>query len=148
MATTAVDPVFVDTNVLVFATIPSSPFHRQAIAALHAIAQSGAAGWVSRQVLREYLVQLTRPGVLPTPLTGSVAATQVTALSQLYHVADETSQVTAQPLTLIGNGLASGKQVHDANLVATCLAYGIPRLLTHNQADFQRYASLIRIELI
>ena len=63
----AADPIFIDTNVLVFATIPASPFHQRAIAALHGIAMSGAAAWISRQVLREYLVQLTRPGVLPVP---------------------------------------------------------------------------------
>jgi hypothetical protein len=39
-------------------------------------------------------------------------------------------------LTLLRAGLASGKQVHDANVVATCVAYGIPRLLTHNVAGF------------
>jgi hypothetical protein len=34
MATTAADPVFVDTNVLVYSTIPASPFHAQAVKAL------------------------------------------------------------------------------------------------------------------
>jgi predicted nucleic acid-binding protein len=86
----AVDPIFIDTNVLVFATIPASPFHPAAIAALHGITMSGAAAWISRQVLREYLVQLTRPGVLPVPLAGQIAAAQATALLSLYRVADGT----------------------------------------------------------
>ena len=33
----------------------------------------------------------------------------------------------------------SGKQVHDANIVATMLAHGVGRLLTFNVADFQRF---------
>lgn len=144
----AVDPIFIDTNVLVFATIPASPWHVPAIAAVHRIAQSGAIGWISRQVLREYLVQISRPGVLSVPLVAGVAANQVLALSSLYRIADETASVTAELLTLIGRGLASGKQVHDANVVATCLAYGIPRLLTHNVADFHRYSALVTIETI
>lgn len=36
-------------------------------------------------------------------------------------------------------------QVHDANIVATMLAYGIPRLLTHNVDDFKRFAHLIAV---
>ena len=64
-------------QLLVFATIPASPFHAAAIAALHKVALSGAAGWISRQVMREYLVQLTRPGVLPVALSGPIALVTV-----------------------------------------------------------------------
>ena len=38
-----------------------------------------------------------------------------------------------------------GKQVHDANIVATMLAHGETRLLTFNQADFRRFAGLIEV---
>ena len=142
----AADAIFIDTNVLVFATIPSSPFHQPAIAALHALAQSGVETWISRQVLREYLVQLTRAGVLPTPLSAQLAASPADALVSLYRVADENEPVFRELLTLLRAGLASGKQVHDANIVATCAAYGIPRLLTHNAGDFQRYSAYVRVE--
>jgi predicted nucleic acid-binding protein len=37
----------------------------------------------------------------------------------------------------------SGRQVHDARLVAVMLAHGILRLLTLNVGDFERYGSLI-----
>ena len=40
----------------------------------------------------------------------------------------------------------AGKQVHDANIVATMLAHGIPRLLTHNVTDFTRFAAIIAVE--
>jgi predicted nucleic acid-binding protein len=144
----AANSIFIDTNVLVFATIPVSPFHSTAIAALHRVSLANDEAWISRQVLREYLVMLTRPGVLPMPLAGALAVNQISALTSMYHVADETAQVTKELLTLITKGLASGKQVHDANIVATCLANGIPRLLTHNIADFKRYSSLITIDTI
>ena len=38
-----------------------------------------------------------------------------------------------------------GRQVHDANIVATMLAHGERRLLTFNEADFRRFDSLIDI---
>ena len=39
-----------------------------------------------------------------------------------------------------------GDRFHDANIVATMLAYGERRLLTFNMADFYRYGN--RIELV
>ncbi len=39
----------------------------------------------------------------------------------------------------------AGKQVHDANIVATMQAYTIQHLLTHNVSDFNRFAGLITI---
>ena len=39
-----------------------------------------------------------------------------------------------------------GKQIHDANIVATMPAHGERRLLTFNAADFRRYGT--RIELV
>src|SRR5260370_23411596 len=144
----AADPIFQGTNVLVFATIPASPFHQRAIAALHGVAISGAAAWISRQVLREYLVQLTRPGLLPVPMSAQIAAAQATALLSLYRVADGTGVAFRELLALVQSGFAAGKQDHDANIVATCLAYRIIHLLTHNVADFKRYGAIIRVECI
>ena len=40
----------------------------------------------------------------------------------------------------------AGKQVHDANIVATMLTHGERRLLTFNTRDFRRYGD--RIDLI
>ncbi|MBO1348300.1 MAG: hypothetical protein EBE86_013325 [Hormoscilla sp. GUM202] len=36
-----------------------------------------------------------------------------------------------------------GAQVHDANIVATMLVYGIGELLTNNVDDFNRFSELI-----
>ena len=40
----------------------------------------------------------------------------------------------------------AGKQVHDANIVATMLAHGERRLLTFNAKDFRRFGQ--RVELV
>ena len=61
MTTTDADPVFLDTNILVYAHFPSAPWHQEALEAVHRSEAAGAARWVSRQVLREYLVAVTRP---------------------------------------------------------------------------------------
>jgi predicted nucleic acid-binding protein len=38
-----------------------------------------------------------------------------------------------------------GRQVHDANIVATMLAHRERRLLTFNEADFKRFVPLIEV---
>jgi predicted nucleic acid-binding protein len=61
MATTVVDPTFVDTNVLVNAGLVTAPFHQTASKALKDLRIAGVELWISRQVLREYLATLSRP---------------------------------------------------------------------------------------
>jgi predicted nucleic acid-binding protein len=38
-----------------------------------------------------------------------------------------------------------GKQLHDANIVATMLAHGETRILTFNAPDFRRFAPMIEV---
>lgn len=39
----------------------------------------------------------------------------------------------------------TGKQIHDANVVATMLVHGIETLVTGNRADFTRFEGMIRV---
>jgi predicted nucleic acid-binding protein len=48
-------------------------------------------------------------------------------------------------LALSGQVNIGGKQVHDANIVATMQVYGIRRLLTHNTSDFVRFSAFITV---
>nr|MDQ3590449.1 hypothetical protein [Actinomycetota bacterium] len=68
MATTAASRVFVDTNVLIYARLAQSPFHRLATARLLELDAAEAELFVSRQILREYLAAMTRPGTLTQPI--------------------------------------------------------------------------------
>jgi hypothetical protein len=53
--------------------------------------------------------------------------------------------VWAQLLELCRRYSFGGRQVHDANIVATMLAHGEHRLLTFNGVDFQRFTPLIEV---
>ena len=55
------------------------------------------------------------------------------------------SEVTGLLLELLAKPGAQGRQVHDANLVATMRRHQIPYLLTYNTADFDRYQPWITI---
>lgn len=122
-----------------------APFHEQALAAINAARQTGRTIWISRQVIREYLATLTRPQAFSALPKATVLA-QVGQLMDQFEVADDTAVVTNQLLALMGNYQIGGKQVHDANIVATMLAYGIPSLLTHNTKDFERFGDIVRVE--
>jgi predicted nucleic acid-binding protein len=60
-------------------------------------------------------------------------------------VADEDAAVTAILLDLVTSRAVRGAQIHDANIVATMRRHGIFLLLTHNRADFTRYAPEVSI---
>lgn len=145
MATTAADPVFVDTNVLVFANVASHPLQAVALQALRDLRSTGAELWISRQIIREYLVVLSRPQTFVAPQPPAVLAAQIAYFQSRMRIADDTAAVTANLLALFQQVAVGGKQVHDANIVATMQAHGIGRILTHNTADFARFSSAITI---
>lgn len=139
------DPVFVDTNVLVYAALPSAPDHAIARDALWSYEQSGARIWISRQVLREYLATLTRPQTYSSPIVPATLVADVVLFERKFAVAEDNDKVTQRLLDLLVQTKPGGKQVHDANIVATMLAYGIDQLLTHNTSDFSRFSDIITI---
>ena len=145
MATMDDNALFVDTNVLVYANVIETPFHEQALAALNAAHEAGRAIWISRQVIREYLVTMTRPQAFEN-LPRETVLEQIELFVKRFQVTDDTTAVTGQLVKLMGGFQISGKQVHDANIVASMLAYDIPCLLTHNVKDFGRFGEVIRVE--
>ena len=146
MATAAAEPVFVDTNILVFANTATAPFHAEAQAALRSFAGSEAELWISRQILREYLATLSRAQSFTAPVPAASLCADVLRFQAQFQIAEDGPAVTGNLLTLLGSTIVGGKQVHDANIVATLQAYAIPALLTHNVKDFERFGQVVRIE--
>ena len=145
MVTTGDNSAFVDTNILVYASIPESPFHLVALNGIQALEQAGTELWISRQVLREYLATLTRPQAFTEPIPIASLLSEIRFFVNRFHVAEDSPQVTERLLTLMEQVPVGGRQVHDANIVATMQAYGINQLLTHNIADFNRFSELITV---
>lgn len=146
MTTRGAERLFLDTNVLVHANAGNSPWHQLALTAVESRRRAGVELWISRQVLREYLAVVTRPQLWATPLTPPVAAARARFFEQSFRVAEDGPDVTSQLLRLIDEVGSAGKQVHDANIVATMLAHGLDRLLTFNTSDFARFAHLVTAE--
>lgn len=137
--------VFLDTNILVYANVEESPFHQLALEAIQTRYEAGMELWVSRQVLREYLTTLTRPQAFVNPRPIEIVIARVRFFQAQFRVAEDNYQVTERLLTLMEQIPVGGRQVHDANIVATMLAYGVEQLLTHNVADFNRFSEFITV---
>jgi predicted nucleic acid-binding protein len=142
----AADPVFIDTNVLIYATRRSASEHAAAQAALAWLEGEGRGLWISFQILREYLAAVTRPQATSPALPMGTAIADVRCFQQVFYVAEDRPVVLDRLLALLGTHFAAGRQVRDTNIVATMIEYGIYRLLTFNAADFRRFAGIIELE--
>jgi predicted nucleic acid-binding protein len=143
------DRVMLDTNVLLAATDESKAEHRDALKVVNDWAAGHTDLCTSGQVLREYLAVATRPAKhnglglnLPDALEN------VRAIRARTRLLTEDSKVADRLLGLLADIECRGKQVHDANLVATMLVHGIGTVVTRNLEDFARFeghVNLIRL---
>jgi predicted nucleic acid-binding protein len=137
--------VFLDTNILVYANNAAVPLHQIALERIRDYYDAGVELWISRQILREYLATVSRSQSYAVPLPMATATMRVQQFEKGFHVAEDGPQVTANLLNLLQTVSIAGKQVHDANIVATMQAYNIQQLLTHNVRDFARFSHLITV---
>ena len=138
--------MFIDTNILVKSRILEAPDHDIARARLERAFRNQEPMRISRQVLREYLSVVTRPQSWPIPITRDDALDDVKRLMDAFEILEGGPVVTDLLIELCREVSVGGRQIHDANIVATMLAYGEGRLMTFNTADFRRYGD--RIELV
>ncbi len=141
----AANSVFLDTNILVYANVSESSFHQAALQKIQNLYDTEIELWVSRQVLREFIVTLTRPQAFTNPQPMTTVIERVRFFQAQFRVAEDSPEVTEKLLSLMEEIPIGGKQVHDANIVATMLVYDIPQLLTHNTGDFTRFSNLITV---
>lgn len=144
---TSVDPstlVVIDTNVLLAATDRSRAAHASATALPNEVERQLA---LTPQIMREYLAVTTRPreangfGLAPADAVGN--------LQQFLDdmtLLPEDSATTTGLMQLIGQEIASGKHVYDANVVAVALAHRTSAIVTDNTRHFARFEQLILIE--
>jgi predicted nucleic acid-binding protein len=146
MMTAADRVVFLDTNILLTATTPSRPSHQRALAVLNRWPELGAQLCVSGQVQREYLVVATRlTAHNGLGLTLQQAIHNIEAMMSRCRLLEETKAVAQTLKSLALQSLTSGKQLHDANVVATALVHGVTEILTENLEDFARFNDRIKI---
>ena len=135
---------FIDTNVLVYAAADGAPLLDRARAAVARAAADGPVA-ISRQVLREYLSVMTRQQIWGKPLSLAQAVADAAGFVRQFTVLEDGPLVWDRLIMLSRRYSFAGRQVHDANIVATMLAHGERRILTFTGADFRRFARLIEV---
>ncbi len=135
--------IFVDTNILVFANVATSPFHEKAKAKLIEMVNSNCDLFINNQVIREYLAVLSRPDVNGKRIVDELLINDVKRLRAEYIVLFEHDKTLDNLEMLLSFCPTGGKQIHDANIVATMLSNDIKILLTHNVGDFERFNKFI-----
>jgi len=145
MTTTGAEPLFLDTNVLIYATDRGSPLQSVAAGALHDARDAGVPLVVSPQVLREYLAVALRPAAAGGGASLDDVQANIATFRGAFQVVAETDAVVGQLVGLLPRLPVGRRRVHDANIVATMLTHGVRQLLTHNTADFAPFADLITI---
>lgn len=135
------DKVFLDTNFLVHLANEDSPFNLEFIKLLGEL-KEGYELWISRQVLREYAVIMSRSGFIEKPVDSGSLVSDLMKWESIFSVADETEEVTINLLKLISTYTICGKRIHDANIVATMITNSITNLLTLNREDFKNFKEI------
>ncbi|MGB0068831.1 MAG: hypothetical protein WBQ11_12345, partial [Isosphaeraceae bacterium] len=97
MTTVAVapEPVFVDTNLLVYAAFPAFPLHVDARMRLTELEAAGVCHWISRQTLREYLSALSRLSAYSPPIPMTSLIGDVSAFLSRFQVVEDGPAVTS-----------------------------------------------------
>lgn len=140
MATRVADRLVVDTNVLLAASDTGRAEYARAREVLDEWPAQGTTLYTSGQVLREYLAVATRAEAENgLGLSRGDAVANVRALRGRLRLLEENEKVTERLLGLVDAVACTGKQVHDANVVATMLVHGIDTLATSNVDDFARF---------
>jgi predicted nucleic acid-binding protein len=135
-----------DTNVLLAATDEGRAEHHQALTIVNNWPARGVALYISGQIVREYLAVATRPAEkngLGLPLAGALANAH--AFRGRTSLLAEDAKVSDRLLALLGDVACGGKQIHDANVVATMLVHGIDTIVTMNTDDFARFERQVRL---
>jgi len=140
------DRAMLDTNVLLAATDEGRPEHKQALMIINEWPGRGTVLYTSGQIMREYLAVATRPASRNgLGLQQADALRNVRALRERTSLLAEDSKVADRLLALLEDIACGGKQIHDANVVATMLVHGIDTVVTLNVDDFTRFGAHVTL---
>jgi predicted nucleic acid-binding protein len=135
--------VLLDTNILLRSVQPHHPHYSLARGAVAALLRNGETRAVAVQNLVEFWAVATRAqrdnGL---GLGFEEAAREMAVVKRLFHVLRESAQILPEWERLVNDYRVSGKNAHDARLVAVMNVNHVERILTFNTADFTRFGEI------
>ena len=133
----------IDTNVLVFAEIISSPQHARAREVLRSLGEGAAAWAIPWPCVYEFLRVVTHPRVYHPPVPMDVALRDLRAVlgsPSLILLAETPRHAELMDAVVRDSGVA-GNLIHDAHIAALCLEHGVTEIITGDR-DFRRFSGL------
>jgi toxin-antitoxin system PIN domain toxin len=133
----------IDTNILIYAEITSSQYHRPARQALTELAE-GAAPWaLPWPCIYEFLRVVTHARVFHPPVPLEVALTDLRAItgSPSLLLLSETERHVELMTSIVKEAGVTGNLIHDAHIAALCIEHGVTELISADR-DFLRFKPL------
>ncbi len=135
--------IAVDSNVLIYAHREDSGWHREALAALKALAVGTRRWAIPWPCVHEFIAIATHPSVYlpPTPLPAALDAIRVWLSSPSCRPIGEGPDYLPVLAELAVRGKAHGPRIHDARIAAICLQNGVTELWSADR-DLTRFQQL------
>lgn len=133
----------IDTNILIYAEVESSPRHGAARQVLKTLAEGTLPWAIPWPCVYEFLRVVTHPRVFhpPFPLKIALGDLQQILASPSLVLLTETGRHPAVMAQTLRQAAAIGNLIHDAHIAALCLEHGVSELITGDR-DFSRFAGL------
>jgi predicted nucleic acid-binding protein len=135
--------ILTDTNILLRLLQPHHPHCALVERAVGTLRTRNETLNVLPQNLMEFWAVATRP---PSEnglgMTVENAAGELTSFQRLFTLLPETASVYQEWERLVSRYQVSGKNSHDAHIVAAMNVHAITRILTLNVRDFTRYSDI------
>lgn len=131
--------IFIDTNVLVYATLldfePAK--NKEALNTLNSLRKQNSELFISTQILREFYAVVTNKKYLQNPLAPKQANEQIKFFISTFNVLPISDTIFPSLAAISEKYNITGQLIHDATIVATMLTNDIKTIYTFNIKDFK-----------
>lgn len=139
--------ILTDTNILLRSIHPQHPHHAWAKSAVNTFRRRNNVLCVAPQNLVEFWAVATRPrddnGL---GLTTAQATKELSAVLDFFRLLPHTPDVTEAWKQIVTAQGVSGKQTHDAHLVAIMQVHSVQTILTFNAGHFVRFPGITVVD--
>ncbi len=132
-----------DTNILLRFAYRPDPKHELALSAIRKLTKSGNKIHILPQTCVEFWNAFTRPASQNGfGITFQRTQHSLRLIERIFPLLPDNERVHEKWRELVFDIGVSGKQVHDARIVAAMLVHQVTHILTFNTSDFARYSSV------
>lgn len=132
--------ILIDTNILLRSLQPHHPHCALVERAVRVLRTRNETLNVTAQNLIEFWAVAIRPiSANGLGMTIEMASRELTVLKRLFSLLPETASIFEEWERLVATHRVSGKDAHDARIVAAMNVHGVTRIPTFNVHDFARY---------